>query len=355
MDEPPEPAEFGLNTGVRIKRGRQVAAREWSGWALRMPEGEPLAGALGTSEPDRRIPWLNRDGFAVVPRDSSGRALVPALPGFRAWPADSTLPPRFVPIAGGALHGRRIVLDPEGGGDDAAGQGPGGTRAAFLNLESARILAGFLKAAGAEVRLTRDGDHALPDVGRVERSEAFRADRFVRIAHRTSPPRLGYYFASAAGRAWAVRAAREFAALGLPAPATGEEAQYVLQQTSSPALFASPSTLGSEADEARILAPGALRTEAYALFLALAREWAPDAAWPPDSLTVLDAAGRPVPGAAVTLGGALVLITSASGRVHFARTEPGPILVEVEDPRVRARGVLLESQRGAVLTGSPGR
>jgi N-acetylmuramoyl-L-alanine amidase len=354
-DEPPEPAEFSLSTRTPIKRELQAAPREWGGWALRMPEEEPLAGALGTAEPARRTPWLNRDGFAIVLRDSSGRALVPALRGYRAWPADSTLPPRFVPIAGGALHGRRIVLDPEGGGNDAAGQGPGGTRAAFLNLESARILASFLTAAGAEVRLTRDGDLALSEVERVERSEAFHAERFVRIAHRASPPRLGYYFASAAGRAWARRTAREFAALGLPVPAVGEEAQYVLQQTSCPALFASPSTLGNEADEARILAPGALRAEAYALFLGLAREWAPDAAWPLDSLTVLDEAGRPVPGAAVILGGALVLITGASGQVGFARTEPGPILVEVQDPRARARAVLLESQRGAVLTGSPGR
>jgi N-acetylmuramoyl-L-alanine amidase len=325
----------------------------------RMPGDSALTNPPGLAARGDAHPWVNRDGFAVFELDSTGRVRVPALPGYRVWPDSASeagaLPVRWTPLCGGALHGKRIVLDPEGGGDDAAGQGPGGTRAAFLNLESARILAGFLTAAGAELRLTRDGDQALSDVERVERSEAFHADRFVRIAHRTSPPRLGHYFASAAGRAWAQRAAREFAALGLPVPAAGEEAQYVLQQTSSPALLASPSTLGSEADEARILAPGALRAEAYALFLALAREWAPDAAWPLDSLTVLDAAGRPVPGAAVTLGGALVLITGASGRVGFARTEPGPILVEVEDPRARARGVLLESQRGAVLTGSPGR
>jgi N-acetylmuramoyl-L-alanine amidase len=358
-EEPPtlvegEPApQYTARAGIPV--GQEPAPPFRTAFALLMPAETPLRAAPGTTGPEPALEWINRDGFVRLPRDSSGAVHVPRLSGFRAWPADSTLPPRFVPIAGGALHGRRIVLDPEGGGNDAAGQGPGGTRAAFLNLESARILAGFLTAAGAEVRLTRDGDHALSDVERVERSEAFHADRFVRIAHRTSPPRLGYYFASAAGRAWAVRAAREFAALGLPAPTTGDEAQYVLQQTSSPALFASPSTLGSEADEARILAPGALRAEAYALFLALAREWAPDAAWPPDSLTVLDAAGRPVPGAAVTLGGALVLVTGPSGRVGFARTEPGPILVEVEDARARARGILLESQRGAVLTGSPGR
>jgi hypothetical protein len=104
-----------------------------------------------------------------------------------------------------------------------------------------------------------------------------------------------------------------------------------------------------------LLAPGALRAEAYALFLALAREWAPQAAWPTDSLTLLDPAGRPLADAAVTLGGALVLVTDASGRIRFARTEPGSIDAVVEDSRTRFRGILLESQWGTVLTGTPGR
>ncbi len=129
----------------------------------------------------------------------------------------------------------------------------------------------------------------------------------------------------------------------------------MVRQTSCPSLVASPSSLGSEAAEDRLLGPGALRSEAYALFVALAREWAPDAAWPADSLTVLDRDGRPVPGAAVVLGGALVLETDALGRARFLRTEPGGIDVAVDDPRASVRAVLLECQRGAVLTGKTGR
>lgn len=353
MNASAEPVEFLLTTTNRFAEGL-ARTRDWSGWVPRMPEGAPLTRALGTREPEPRARWINRDGFAMLARDSAGAVRVPALPGYRAWPADSALPPRFVAIAGGALHERRIVLDPEGGGEDGAGQGPGGTRAASLNLESARILAGFLAAAGAEVRLTRDGDLALSEVERVQTSEAFRAERFLRISHR-GPARLGHAPGSAAGAAWAERAAQALAALGLAAPAVTGEAQYVIQQTSCPALFASPASLGDETAEARLLAPGALRSEAYALFLALAREWAPQAAWPTDSLTLLDSAGRPLADAAVTLGGALVLVTDASGRIRFARTEPGPIDVVVEDSRASYRGVLLESQRGAVLTGKPGR
>ena len=266
--------QFATRAGIGV--GDEPAAPFRTAFALRMPEGAPLRDAPGTGGPAPALRWINRDGFVRLPRDPAGAVHVPALPGYRAWPADSSLPAplrRDLPAA--RCTARRIVLDPEGGGEDAAGQGPGGTRAASLNLESARILAGFLAAAGADVRLTREGDLALSDVERVQTSEAFQAERFLRIAHRAAPPRLGHHAASPAGRAWAERSAQALAALGLAAPEVTEEAQYVIQQTSCPALFASPASLGDEASEARLLAPGALRAEAYALFLALAREWAP--------------------------------------------------------------------------------
>jgi N-acetylmuramoyl-L-alanine amidase len=325
----------------------------WAGMALAMPDSVRLRNAPGTREPAPAVTWINRDGFAVLLPGADGRVPVPALPGYRAWGADSLLPPRFVAIAGGALHGRRIVLDPDGGGDQNGGVGKSGTRGAALNLDVARALARMLAAAGAEVLLTRDGDFALSDVERVEKSERFAAEHFLRIGHRAEPPMMGYYFSSAAGRAWAARATDAFARLGLAAPAPAEDAQYPLQQTSCPALYAAPARV-DDAEE-RLLAPGTIRAEAYALFLALAREWAQGADWPADSLELRDAAGRPVAGAAVTLGGALVLETDALGRIRFARTEPGPIEVEVREPRAVARALLLDSNRGVVLTGPPGR
>jgi hypothetical protein len=118
-------------------------------------------------------------------------------------------------------------------------------------------------------------------------------------------------------------------------------------------LYASAARVDSAGDEAALLAPGAVRAEAYALYLGLAREWSPQA-WPIDSLEVRDPSGAPVSGAHVTLGEALVLETDGSGRVRFARTEAGPLAAVVDEPRVRARAVLLDSMRGAVLTGPRG-
>ncbi|MBI3538913.1 MAG: carboxypeptidase regulatory-like domain-containing protein [Candidatus Eisenbacteria bacterium] len=222
-----------------------------------------------------------------------------------------------------------------------------------IGSEVARILAGFLAAAGAEVHLTRDGDFAVTEVERVQGSETFNADRYLRIGHRLR--RFGYFYSSAAGRQWAQGAASAFTMLKLPAPAFGEEALYALQQTSCPSMYASWARVDSTADEGTLLAPGALRAEAYALFVSLVREFTEHRrAWPVDSLEVRDADGRPVAGAVVTLGDALTLETDRAGRAHFALLEPGAIEAVVEDRRVRARRVLLDSSRGAVLTGSRG-
>ncbi len=334
-----------------IGSGGSRPSRTRTAIALRMPQGEPLRGAPGTFGATPTIEWINRDGFVRLPRDSSGAVRTPRLAGYRPWPTDADWPPRFTAIARGVLHGRRIVLDPDGGGDEDGGTGPSGTRAANVNLDVARALAGMLEAAGADVALTRSGDFALSDVERVQINEAFRADHFVRIGHRAERPMVGYYFSSAPGRRWAERTARMLAALGAGAPAVAEDAQYPLQQTSCPALYVSPARVDDAASEQRLAGPGAVRTEAYAVYLALIGEWS-DAVLPIDSLTVRDPEGRPAAGAIVTLGQSTLLQTGLDGVVRFARTEPGPIGVEVTHPRIHTRRVLLDSESGMILTGT---
>lgn len=346
---------------------------EWMGWVREMPADQSLRRAPGTGEPLAPGAWINRDGFAAlqfaprefgpgrtadsipVPPASLAESRLPALAGYRAWASNPPLPPRFTAILGGALHRRRITLDPDGGGEQSGGAGPGGTRGSDLNLAVARALRGMLEAAGAEVMLTRDGDYAMSEVERVQRSESFRADRFVRIGHKAEAPHIGHYFSSEGGKAWAIRTGQLLAALGLPAPPAAEDAQYPIQQTSCPSLYAGFARVDSAAEESRLLAPGTLRAEAYALYLAIAREWSDGAGWTLDSLEVRSERGEPAGGAPVTLGGALVLETDAFGRVRFFRTEAGPIEAEVDDPRVRARIVLLDSARASTLTGPPGR
>ena len=324
-----------------------------TGFAALMPGERALRDAPGTTGPWPANDAVNRDGFVAVRAGADGAFRAPRLAGFRAWGADTAWPPRYVAIADGALFGRRITLDPEGGGDDAAGTGPSGTRASAMNLEVARALAGMLEAAGAEVVLTRQGDAAVSEVERVQVSERFRADRYLRIGHAAVAPLAGHYFSSAGGRRWAARVADAMLALGLAdSLPVRESAKYALTQASATALYASLARIDDPLSEERLLAPGRLRAEAFALFLALARDFAPSEDWEADSIEVRDASGRPVPGALVTLGGALVLQAGADGLATFVRTESGPLELSCEDPRVGARIVLLDSARRHLLLGA---
>lgn len=318
-----------------------------AGFAIAEPSGQPLAG-------EARAEWLSPQGFATVAVDSLGAARVPQLPGWRTWGADSVWPPHFTRIALGALRGKRIALDPEGGGDDAAGMGRSGSRAATFNLEVARALGAMLEAAGAEVVLTRTADAAVSDLERVQVAERFRADRYLRIGHAAAPPIAGYYFSSGGGRRWAQTLARTCAELGVAdSLVTGEAAKYALSQASAVALYASLRRVDDPASEEQLLAPGSLRAEAYALFVALAREYAPErAVWPADSVVLRLADGSPASGALVRLGGALVLQADVAGVVRFVRTEPGPLEVRGADSRSALREVLLDSDRGRTLTGA---
>ena len=337
-------------------------------FALRMPEGTRLTDAPGTREPDPSLSWINRDGFVsraplgVVAEGNapdrwkgtwSGTSL-PSIPGFRGWRSDTLRPALFVAIAGGALHEHRIVIDPAGGGDDPAGVSSSGLRGAQLNLDVARMLQAMLEAAGATVRLTRTSDVPVSEFERVRIAESFHAERYVRVGHLPAPARLGHYFSSAAGKRWAGSLADIAARLGLPRPAIGDDAQYPIQQASATALYAQLGRVDSTGGAFGAADPSRLRREAYAIYLSLAREWAPGASWDLDSLTVHDPEGVPIAGAVVRFGEALVLETDSLGVVRFARTEPGPMLVIV-DGMPEASRVLLDSDRGGVLTGRTNR
>jgi hypothetical protein len=206
----------------------------------------------------------------------------------------------------------------------------------------------MLEAAGASVVMTRDGDHAVSELERVQVSEAFRAERYLRIGHANTTPVAGHYFNSGGGRRWGQRVSSALVSLGLDSVHVADSAKYPLALVSAVALYVSPARVDSA--ETRLLASGRLRAEAYALWLALAQDLAAaDADWPLDTLRVLDADGAPLPGAAVTLGSALVVATDSSGVARYARTEPGPLPVEVVANGARVRALLLDSERGRVL------
>jgi N-acetylmuramoyl-L-alanine amidase len=87
----------------------------------RMPGDTLLVGAPGSGGYPAPPLWVNAEGLAVAPAGDP-----PTLAGYRAWQEDTsftTLPRKWTAIAGGALHGRRVVIDPDGGGEQSGGSG----------------------------------------------------------------------------------------------------------------------------------------------------------------------------------------------------------------------------------------
>jgi N-acetylmuramoyl-L-alanine amidase len=320
--------------------------------------GLPLRGArlaaTVAAAPDER--GLSPDGFFWCALDDTGGCELPELRGYRPVAGSGTPAPlRWSARLGGALIGRRIVLDPEGGGEDAAGVGPSGTRAAGANLELARALSGYLEQAGAQVTLTRDGDFAISEVERVQSAERAAPHRVLRIGHPAEVPRFGHYFASAVGRRWAQATGAWMERLGLGSTAAPvEDAQYVLQQTSCPALYVAPFSMTRAEDEARLGEPGFLRREAYAIMVALAADLladagAPPPAWEPDSVRLLGPDGMPEPRVLAEIGGLLHQADSA-GVLRFAHTEPGDLAMIAYPLRGSPWRVhLLDSSRGSAI------
>ena len=241
----------------------------------------------------------------------------------RCRPAPTlTLTPWF----GGVLHGKRFVLDPQGGLPAAVGVGPLGLSASHVNLRVAVYLEGFLRAAGASVRLARtDEEVRLPeDIARL--TNRFRADRYIELRHPSTPvdsPLVlrGLFFPGSANGATMAGTVGEAASrrLGVPFRGPAETVTYALQQTACPAIVIALPQISNAAEEMRLDHASYQREQAYAIFVGLLRHYG-----------VADAAVLEVEVEAaehanwlVTLDGTWTLVTGDDGRVAFECVPPG--------------------------------
>ncbi|MEH7418535.1 SH3 domain-containing protein [Neobacillus drentensis] len=97
------------------------------------------------------------------------------------------------------LKNKTIILDPGHGGGDNGTTGTNGTLEKDLTLRTARLLYGKLRAAGANVYLTRDTDTFISLPSRVYAATANSADAFISLHYdssldRSSRGMTGYYF-----------------------------------------------------------------------------------------------------------------------------------------------------------------
>ncbi|MBN1163987.1 MAG: N-acetylmuramoyl-L-alanine amidase [Candidatus Krumholzibacteriota bacterium] len=151
-------------------------------------------------------------------------------------------PLKLRPVLDGILRGKRIAIDPGGGGTDDGGRGSGKIRGATVNLKIAETLREILVAAGAEVFLSRSGEETLSLAERVYRTNRFQAHLAIGL-HYGSPLSaeedaclLLHYPGSQRGMAAAEHLSRALG--GLPPCkelSLREGAGLFLQQTNCPA------------------------------------------------------------------------------------------------------------------------
>lgn len=103
--------------------------------------------------------------------------------------------------AAGHLKYKTIVIDPGHGGIDNGATGASGTLEKELTLRTAQLLSDKLKAAGANVFLTRTNDSYLPLPSRVRLSSVHQSDAFISLHYDSNLDRsirgmTGYYYHS---------------------------------------------------------------------------------------------------------------------------------------------------------------
>ncbi|MGG3564588.1 SH3 domain-containing protein [Neobacillus rhizosphaerae] len=101
--------------------------------------------------------------------------------------------------AEGYLKNKTIVLDPGHGGGDNGTTGASGTLEKELTLRTARLLYDKLRAAGANVYLTRNSDSFIPLSSRVSTAHSYNADAFISLHYDSNLDRsvrgmTGYYY-----------------------------------------------------------------------------------------------------------------------------------------------------------------
>ncbi len=246
-----------------------------------------------------------------------------SAPGYRPAVVGAGTVVALTPWYDGLLHGKRFVIDPQGGPPASTGVGPMGLSASHVNLRVAFYLEGFLRAAGADVRLTRSTEEVrLPeDVARM--TNRYRADRYVEIRHPSEPADSplavrGFYFPGSANGKALVATVGETAArrLGVPFRGPSETVTYALQQTACPAVVVALPAISQPEEESRLDRAAYQREQAYAIFLGILRHYGvPEG----PSLEIEVGSANWL----VTLDETWTLVTDAVGRATFASVPPG--------------------------------
>jgi N-acetylmuramoyl-L-alanine amidase len=190
--------------------------------------------------------WLEADGALPILLAPDGRT---------PWQAPDTAPLDTLvwrPLLP-ALVGRRVAIDPRGGGVDEQTRGPYGATGSELNLQIARRLGALLRGVGCEVALVRDDELHTPEPAKVARADRFDADLYLALGRGT--PAVSHHPGSVLGEPWARASAAALAPLLADTVAAQPAYDYVLRHTACPAIVVFLEAVAEAATEERLRSP----------------------------------------------------------------------------------------------------
>lgn len=291
--------------------------------------GDPVSRPVAAM-PDGRIVQGNDEGFLELdPGDTlafelSADGYVPVLvdPGLLSG-GRVTIPPVF----SGALAGRRIALDPAGGGADDFGRSADAIRGATVNLSAAGEISRIVASAGGTCVLTRYGEEDLSMHERISIVNRSRVDAAIRLAWGSFAGEgciVTHYPGSDRGVSIASSLAEGLE--GLPPCSevlTAGSSDLFLQQTGSPAVEIHGAGMADPEDAAVLVSERWRRLAAQAVICALIAHLSEGEVEPYEHSVRVLSEERPVPGVPVTLDGAATLITGPDGTAVFKCVTPG--------------------------------
>ncbi len=295
----------------------------------------------------------NARGFMQVPHEWRGEQVIVTAEGYR--------PARFAtaeerdeatehivplaPILGGILMGKRIGIDPAGGGSDHAGTGPNKIRGASINLDVAKRLSDMLARAGAIVLLTRTGEETIGPEERVYRINSFGAELAIGIHHGAAGDETACRILSYPGSARGGALAAELASALRELPpcteyAVSESVTTFLQQTSCPACEIHAGSVHESSSESVLSHPLYVHLAAERILSAILRHFGEKAkTWTSYKIRV-ERSGQPVEGASVCIDQTVNMVTDSNGISWFTCIDPGAHSVTIDVPGEARREML---------------
>ena len=241
-------------------------------------EGRPVESAAVTAEQAAGPVFSDRDGYFLIESGARPDELHVAKRGFKdvlIRPDGTAYPVAHLERVYRSIDpGVVVTIDAASGGEETGWVGPSGTTASDVNLSLAKRIAGFLSSAGIDTRLTRRTDRRTSDPERVEKCESWGSTLVLSVCHSggtRSGAGIEHYPGSSGGTRLSELLMDEIAELTEYSPSVGETAEYLIRQTSCPAVkvtFVVPGTLEGEA---LLSEPVDIWTRAYAVFCAIAR------------------------------------------------------------------------------------